>query len=132
MIPSLHDILQQRHVARRYVRLFILLLVVCSSVPVTHWILTEILDEVRYWDGVEEVPYEHAIWMFAFLIPAVLIWKFEKRLLRWMVPMPVAECPRCGYSVRHLASTRCPECGQALPPSLMSEYEPNASRHPDQ
>lgn len=52
-----------------------------------------------------------------FGVIALSLWYFENRLVRWTVPMPKPECPQCGYLLRHLTTTRCPECGCELGPS---------------
>jgi hypothetical protein len=53
---------------------------------------------------------EAAFLLFTFLLLAfVLIW--ERQVLRWLVPLPRAECPQCGYAIKQLTTKRCPECG---------------------
>jgi hypothetical protein len=53
-----------------------------------------------------------------FMAAAVLVcvcgWLLESRLVRWLAPLPKPECPQCGYTFQHLASSRCPECGLEL------------------
>ncbi len=55
-------------------------------------------------------------WALAFLIPAVLLYLFDRRIVRWLIPVPRRECHECGYPLRglHGATTRCPECGTAI------------------
>ena len=53
----------------------------------------------------------------AFLFPAIALYIFDRRIVRWLIPVTRRECHECGYPLQGLpaASTRCPECGTALP-----------------
>ena len=48
-----------------------------------------------------------------FLAPAGALALFSRAIARWIVPgMPrEPECPNCGYSLKNLKGTVCPECG---------------------
>ncbi len=46
-------------------------------------------------------------------LAATLIW-FERRIVRWLVPIPTHRCPRCDYSLIGVHDPRCPECGLPL------------------
>lgn len=48
--------------------------------------------------------------MVGFAGPALLLAVFSKRIARWLVPIPLAHCPACGYTLE-TDNTRCPECG---------------------
>ncbi len=50
------------------------------------------------------------------LTPAIALFILDRRITRWLIPVPRRECHECGYPLRGLpaASTRCPECGTAL------------------
>lgn len=66
------------------------------------------VDELRYalpvmaWGG----------WMVA----TILIWRFREGRLPTGLAEDLCRCPSCGYSLRGLYRTRCPECG--IEPSL--------------
>jgi len=56
-------------------------------------------------------------WALAFLLPATALYLFDRRIVRWLVPVPRRDqCHECGYSLRGLptAITRCPECGTPI------------------
>lgn len=55
-------------------------------------------------------------WGIAFFMPAVMLFLFDRRIVRWLIPIPRRECPECGYPLRGLSasSLRCPECGTAI------------------
>jgi hypothetical protein len=38
----------------------------------------------------------------------------QRYALRWLVPMPPAWCPRCGYDTSGSPDSPCPECGLGL------------------
>ena len=50
----------------------------------------------------------------AVLLPGILIAVLDRRIVRWLIPVPRHECPQCGYALRQLGSNRCPECGCEL------------------
>lgn len=50
----------------------------------------------------------------AILLPGVVLAILDRRIVRWLVPVPQQECPQCGYGVRQLTTSRCPECGYEL------------------
>jgi hypothetical protein len=55
----------------------------------------------------------------AVLLPGVGLVIADRRLVHWLIPVPRQECPQCGYALRQLTTTRCPECGVELgPPSV--------------
>ncbi|MCA9299286.1 MAG: hypothetical protein KDA28_09480 [Phycisphaerales bacterium] len=39
---------------------------------------------------------------------------FEKRLARWLVPIPRDACVRCGYPMHGDRPEKCPECGMPM------------------
>jgi hypothetical protein len=47
----------------------------------------------------------------ALLAPAIALVLFDRKIVRWLAPLPRAECIQCGYTFRGLAVMRCPECG---------------------
>ena len=52
------------------------------------------------------------------LLLALVMFFFEKRLVRWIVPTGDSGqlCSKCGYSLKDLKSPICPECGTNLRP----------------
>lgn len=99
----------KRHAALCRVRWFIFVLVVLALMVSIVWLLSEAVDEVRHWDGIDYD--EGLVWIAGFLIPAFVVWLFQRRVARWLVPLPRFECPQCGYALRQLTTARCPECG---------------------
>src|SRR6476660_6286742 len=52
------------------------------------------LDELRtIWGETSWVA-----WGVAFLLPAAALLVFDRRIVRWLVPVPRSECPQCGYA----------------------------------
>jgi hypothetical protein len=49
----------------------------------------------------------------ATFIPGFCLMVLDRRIARWLVPMPCPICPECGYDLRK-QNTRCPECGLDL------------------
>lgn len=47
---------------------------------------------------------------------AIAMWVLVGPMARWLVqiPRPLTRCPVCRYSLKGLASARCPECGLGL------------------
>jgi hypothetical protein len=50
------------------------------------------------------------------LTPAIILYLLDRRIARWLIPVPRRECHECGYPLRGLrvGTTRCPECGTPL------------------
>ena len=55
-------------------------------------------------------------WAMGLLIPAATLYVCDRRIVRWLIPVPGRECHECGYPLRGLSpsATRCPECGTAI------------------
>jgi hypothetical protein len=47
----------------------------------------------------------------ALMVPGVVVMILSRRIVRWVIPVPPHECPKCNYQLKHLTSTNCPECG---------------------
>lgn len=58
---------------------------------------------------------------------AVMLLIFERRLTRWLAPIPLRHCHECGYAMKGLHSTRCPECGAELPAAMITGVPPSQS-----
>ena len=58
-------------------------------------------------------------WAVALLISALALYLFDRRIVRWLIPVPRRECHECGYPLRGLSpsTTRCPECGTSIVPT---------------
>jgi hypothetical protein len=52
-----------------------------------------------------------ALFWIVGIAPGVALLVANRRIIRWLVPMPRRECPDCGYDIENLKSERCPECG---------------------
>jgi hypothetical protein len=113
MIPSVQTVLRSRYAARVVIRVvagvgfayaawdafdFIRGLVQSSGDPLSilvNWLL-----------------WTFAPWLARLAVPlALLLW--ERRLVRWLIPMPWRGCPVCGYETP-TGVGRCPECGLDL------------------
>lgn len=57
-------------------------------------------------------------------VPATAILLLNRRLTKWLVPLPAPLCPRCGYELQGLKDARCPECGQPLPQEFVEDQPP--------
>lgn len=55
--------------------------------------------------------FAHGLAMLAIGIPLAIL---SRRAARWIVAMPDAGCPACGYTGERDAAGRCPECGASL------------------
>lgn len=49
--------------------------------------------------------------LLSFLVAALVIYERDVRILRGVVRREAGRCVKCGYSLRGLTATRCPECG---------------------
>src|SRR5262245_64937859 len=52
-----------------------------------------------------------ALFWIVGIAPGIVLLVADRRIIRWLVPMPRRECPDCGYDIENLKSDRCPECG---------------------
>jgi len=109
----------QRHRALVIVRGISLLLGVLGSIALCYQIgmmlaMQDIMGWTMRWG--ETSWFSRAL---AFLVPAIAMYVFDRRIVRWLIPVPRRECHECGYPLRGLAAatTRCPECGTAHSPS---------------
>ena len=109
MIPSTAQIIEKRHACCRRLRYTAVYLLITSTIFLSYWVLHTLLSRELYWSS--------GVLSFglAFIVPSVPIWLFDRRLARLIVPMPRSVCPGCGYSFEGLTTTRCPECGIAVP-----------------
>jgi hypothetical protein len=115
MIPSVEHIIKKRHHNRRRLRFMALILWVLGMVFVS-WAVLSALFVVHAWEP--SMPL--LVFAGGFILPALPLWLFDKRIGRVLVPLPRIECPRCGYDLTALERPICPECGLSLPRSYVS------------
>lgn len=108
-------------------RLMSLVLFIFGSMPIVWWIIEGLLDldlfDLSYYGD------QFRIAAMA-IVPAICLLLTNRRLVKWVVPLPKLECPKCGYSLQELCEARCPECGLALPKALVSEPGEAPGREP--
>ena len=115
MVPSASRILSRRHAAMVIVRFAGLGLLVAASIPLIFAVVRAFL-----WGGIGHLFSEydgvvHVARSASWIIPALTVLLLGKPLVKWLVPLPRVECPKCGYTAQHLREPRCPECGVSLP-----------------
>lgn len=119
MTPPIDVILRRRHLARTGVRVLVVLCVFKAL-----WELSDALGGDVYpgWPGgvggVIERVFENGLGIGVWLVSALSLLMLERRLSRWLVPMPAPDhvCHQCGYSLKNLKSPVCPECGVDVSP----------------
>lgn len=119
MTPPIEVILRRRHLARTGVRVVVMLCVVKALWTLSDAIAGEVFSS---WPGgvggVFERVIDNGLAMGVWLVSALALLLLERRLSRWLVPMPTPDhvCHECGYSLKNLKSPVCPECGVDLSP----------------
>ena len=119
MTPDSDTIARRRHTVTIVVRLLIAAYGawVCYSIATgsVQLFLSNAVANSSLGIALADVPYALARDGPQVVLLVVLI-LVEKRLVRWIVPMPVGGpvCPKCGYSLKNLRSPVCPECGLNL------------------
>ena len=121
MIPDIAWVVRKRyHVRRRLLHmsliLFILAVMTTASVLVTITLALISQEDVQMYMIISSLSY-----FFMFVLPGALISIFHVKLVRWLVPVPKAICPRCSYALRNLVESRCPECGTKLPREMIDQ-----------
>lgn len=118
MIPSVREVIVQRHLLRGLIRLISLPCFFLALWPWSSWLMEglrdgDLFDFGYYWGRIVR-----GAWLSG---SGAALLVFNRWLVLWMIPMPRAgECPACGFSARGLSVPRCPECGLDLPPDLIS------------
>lgn len=125
MAPISRDIMVQRLFLQGLIRL----LAVVSVLAAIYQALAWFTEGVRDGDLFDIFYYFYRIARgFFFVAIAVLLWVFAGLLSKLLIPFPKQlQCPRCSFLLRGLPTTRCPECGLALPANI--EGEPGSSDH---
>lgn len=116
MIPSVEHVMKKRHQNRRRLRFLALSLLIVAAIVVTWPLLAVCLSSERDWSDVH-------VWLalgLSLTLSALSLWLFDDRLARALVPMPRRECPACRYDLTSLSHPVCPECGLALPSTVLS------------
>ena len=110
-MQKLDRILARRELVTTILRLTSLGLLVTASIffiyPVAH---------ATFWDGLGRLfsNFTHVEKLgtaFTLAVPAVALIFLNRRLAKWIVPLPTPGCPQCGYQLTGLKDARCPECG---------------------
>lgn len=57
---------------------------------------------------------------------------FIRRIVRGLGPPPEGICPACGYDLKGLRVSRCPECGAKLPKGVIRATEVAGKEHRSQ
>lgn len=115
----MHDappIAARRHRALMMVRTASLALFVFGGIPLTYNIALALVSRdlsylSAFWGDTNWLS-----WGIALLAPAITLYVFDRRIVRWLIPVPRRECHECGYPLQglHAGTTRCPECGIPL------------------
>jgi len=106
----------RRHRALIIVRSIALLLGIVGAIALCQQVgLMIAMQDLMGWT----VMWEDGSWFaraLAFLVPALLLYLLDRRIVRWLIPVQRRECHECGYPLRglHGATTRCPECGTTI------------------
>jgi hypothetical protein len=120
----------RRHRALARIRAAALVLGVLGSIALCYQIgLMFAMQDLMGWTVVWSDTSWFA-WALALLVPSVFLYLFDRRIARWLIPVPHRECHECGYPLRGLraGTTRCPECGTALSGVATLPSEPAARR----
>ena len=104
------------------VRLVALMLILRASIHIIHDFRFALLWEFNPYGEIPDAWYLmtdqwHDTWgddLFAVLL-AIMIISMTSRIAAWcQISTPQGVCTHCNYSLKHLKTTRCPECGQPI------------------
>jgi hypothetical protein len=114
-LPDAQRIIRLRHIALIVLRSVSIVLLIVSATQFGH----AIGWAIAMWDFSSLFVMWSDNWSpfamgVAFAGPAVILLVLDRRIVRWMIPVPRMECPECGYAFEGLASPQCPECGLRL------------------
>jgi hypothetical protein len=111
MGPSLTDVVRYRYIGAAVLRVAGAMWALFAFVPWGSWWLEGMRDN----DITNYGYYSFRILMGAFfLVGGIVLLLLGGPLVRLLMPIPTARCPRCGYALAHLTHPRCPECGLDL------------------
>jgi hypothetical protein len=112
-------IIRRRHLASIIIRVVALIMIVYAAVNILWGLGTgfglsgfSVVGAFRHAMTVFWNDMWNPFWFgTATLLPGIALVVAERRLIRWLIPVPRRECPQCGYGLRQLTTRRCPECG---------------------
>lgn len=106
----------RRHRALMIVRIVVVALAVFGGIPLIYNVALALVSREPSFLWTMWGDTNWLSWGVALLAPAFVLFLFDRRIVRWMIPVPRRECHECGYPLRGLspATTRCPECGTAV------------------
>lgn len=112
MSPSHDKVLSRRHVVLVLLRIAAAAMVIYATLRIIGYTVMAVWGLI-YRNPFELPSYEIVDSIAIFGVPGVVLAVISRRLARWLVPPGVRgdECPHCGYSLKHLKSPICPECG---------------------
>jgi hypothetical protein len=126
--PETQSIAARRHRALARIRAAALVLGVLGIIALCYQLglmfaMQDLLGWMVVWDDTSWFA-----WALALLVPAVFLYLFDRRIARWLIPVPHRECHECGYPLRGLrpSATRCPECGTVLGGVAAAPQDPAA------
>ncbi len=131
-VPSTKAIMGKRHFARCWMRCLAFGLVGLGSI----WLLYDLVSIMVFISGNQSrfggMQSFDEVWALmggavgkslTTILPGLVVWIFQKKLARGLVPIAEMECPECGYALRQLREARCPECGLGLPGCVVDDED---------
>lgn len=139
MIPPIEHIVHKRHDKRRQCRMLALVLTTVAVVLGSSTAIYESQSHLQPWGGTG-VPFLVRLLLqpffllaMGFFIAAIPLGLLDRRLSRWLVPMPDRRCPQCGHEILTGQQPVCLECGGVLPAALCApENKALAAASPSQ
>jgi hypothetical protein len=124
MIPDLASVMRKRYRMERNLRLVAALLLIASSLLLVRSV-TLTFTAMRHGGWWLDVLIGELLSLLPFLVCGMSLAFGARLITRWILPIPRAGCPRCGYRLVALVEPRCPECGLGLPRELMHGTDPD-------
>lgn len=121
MIPDLASVMRKRYRMQRNIRFIALILLIIGVVYSGFGVVGAVGRFTSGWGALSAI--ESLFWSAPFLATGALLGGLSSRITRWVLPLPKAGCPRCGYRLVALVEPRCPECGLGLPRELMHDSD---------
>ena len=109
---TLEMVTRRRHLVRCLIRGGVVILCAWTA----FLFILELLDKIPYaWGTLMDRPIysfrAQLVWAGGVAVIGPLLWRMQNWIARVVVPIPRHECPKCGYTLQHLTTKRCPECG---------------------
>lgn len=130
MYPDIEQVIRKRYLMNLIIRCVIIGLLFWGAFPLIHLslqylsefaILTTSLRSISRFPSFNDVFLGIVPQAGMYIMPGLILLVLRNRLVRWIVPIPKPECPRCGYGLAKLTTPRCPECGQTLPAEMVED-----------